>query len=255
MRDVREPALELLEGIASRTAEFSQYPAYFELRTAEFVLLVDRIRRVLAGWQPEAILEIGAGGGYGLLLWSLIADRVVGLDRADEIARSRQLHAAFPPRGQVELIAGEGEDLSVVHGDFDLIVTQYVLEHVRDLPSTLRQIHERLAPGGLAIHVVPNLVDRLDWYANYRSRTGLPRRLAWALRQRGPIRTLADPLLTFTPPHVPERGDFLGELDEYRLERWVLQALRAGFEVVDHFQTRDVNWVLVTRVVSQELPV
>ena len=53
--------------------------------------------------------------------------------------------------------------------------------------------------------------------------------------------------LESTPPHEPRFGDYARELGQYRLEAWALRVLRAGFEVVDHFQTRDVNWVLVTR--------
>jgi len=52
---------------------------------------------------------------------------------------------------------------------------------------------------------------------------------------------------TFTPPHEPRFGSYSHELAEYRVERWAIRLLENGCEIVDHFQTRDLNWVLVTR--------
>ncbi len=230
---VHERAVRLLDKVTPRWRDFTDYPEYFELRTVEFILLV-------------VVLEVGCGGGYSSRLWSDVAEEVVGVDLAPEIARARRFLATFPAEN-IELLEGTGEDLSRVRGPFDLILTQYVLEHVRDVARTLAELRRLLAPGGLAVHVVPNLVDRQEWLLRYRWETNAPRRVLNSLRIRGLARTLRDPLLRYTPAHSPEFGDFPHEFAQYRLERWGLRILRAGFVILDHFQTRDVNWVIVTR--------
>ncbi len=235
----------LLATIGPRWREFTEHPEHFELRTAEFVLLLSRLYGV-NDFTARRVLEIGCGNGYSLRLWAEIADEVVGIDLPTEIAQARRLLAVLPATN-VKLVEGVGEDLSAVSGHFDLIVTQYVLEHVRDIDRALGEVRLHLAPGGWAVHIVPNLADRHEWYLRYRWETSMPRRVGWSLRSRGLWRTLRDPLLAFTPAHSPEFGDFAREHQQYRLERWALRLLKAGFVLADHFQTRDVNWVIVSR--------
>jgi SAM-dependent methyltransferase len=127
-----------------------------------------------------------------------------------------------------------------------LILTEYVLEHVQDLPRVLGNVADRLAPDGYAVHVLPNVVDRHDWYVAYRAEQSAMRRVRTSVADRGVLRTLRSPF-EHTPPHEPAFGDFAREHSEYRLERWAMRMLEAGFEIVDFFSTRDVNTVLVTR--------
>ena len=117
---------------------------------------------------------------------------------------------------------------------------------MRDLTEVLTNIRTRLAPGGMAVHVLPNLVDRHDWYVSYRLQTSWPARLRASVAERGARQTARAPLSTqqrmsqalgTTPTSTPE----------YRLEQWTARILEQGFEIVDFFSTRDVNTVLVTR--------
>ena len=75
------------------------------------------------------------------------------------------------------------------------MLTEYVLEHVRDLTEVLTNIRTRLAPGGMAVHVLPNLVDRHDWYVSYRLQSllagaspRLGRRARCSADRPGPVR-------------------------------------------------------------------
>jgi SAM-dependent methyltransferase len=149
------------------------------------------------------------------------------------------------------VLASAGETLAGVEGDFDLILTQYVLEHVADIDRTLAALHARLRPGGHVVHVLNSAVDRAGWYVTYRLEHSLLARLRASLATRGWRATARNPL-EFTPPHEPRFGDYGREVGQYRLEAWALRVLRAGFEIVDHFQTRDVNWVLVTRPLAAD---
>lgn len=243
---VQAEALRLLAEAERRRDAFGVDEGFFPIRTAEFLLLLGKLNR-LEGLQARTVLEVGCGRGWSLRLWCTVANHVVGVDLPPAVAAARALLAAFPPGGaRVELIPGLAEDLAGIEGRFDLVVTQYVLEHVDDIPRTLRALHARVRPEGHIVHVLNSLVDRHDWYIEYRRQCSPWRRLWASLREQGIARTLASPG-AFTPAHERRFGDFATEAKEYRLERWALRLMRAGFEIVDFFQTRDVNWVLVTR--------
>lgn len=239
---VQARAMTLLEEV---TADGVGDPAHLEARTAEFVLLMTRLRSHGLD-APRRVLEIGCGNGYSLLLWALAANEVVGVDVPDAAAAARQLVADRPGAERISVVEGRGEDLAAAGGRFDLVVTQYVLEHVADIARTIHELHAHLAPGGHALHVVPNMLDRTDWSIEYRLRTSPLRRLRQSLRDHGLARTLRGPL-AHVPPHSPEFGSYADERREYRLERWVARLLRGGFEIVDYFPTRDVNWAILTR--------
>lgn len=246
---VREGALSLLTELGPRWREFTPYPEYFELRTTEFLMVLRGLERSRVS-APRRVLEVGCGGGYGLMLWSLVAEEVVGTDLPQAVAGAQKLLAAFPERAaRIRIVESAGEDLTNVGNVFDLAITQYVLEHVHDIDATLRRTAALLAPGGAAVHIVPNLIDRHEWHLSYRMGTGRLRRLIRSLRGAGPLSLLRDPF-GYTPSHSPEFGTFAEEHQGYRLERWAAHMLRAGLEIVDHFQTRDVNWVIVTRPVA-----
>ena len=245
MKDVNtviEGALEILDRTNAESQARTGFDSAFEIRTAEFALLVQRMA-AYREFEPQRVLEVGCGIGFSLLLWGLVAPEVVGVDLPHVASGARRFLSEHPTRSNITIHPG---DITTLHtlGRFDLVVSQYVLEHVPSIPDALASVRHALVPGGLALHVVPGAVDRHAWYIDYRARASAPRRIWNAVRSRRP-HALIDPTV-FTPPHAPEFGPFVKEHDEYRLERWALHFLRAGFRVVDYFQTRDVNWVIVT---------
>ncbi len=130
---------------------------------------------------------------------------------------------------------------------YDLILTQYVLEHVDDRVEALRTIRGLLAEDGLVIHLLPNQMDRVAWRINYRLMyDSLRWRLKHSLHNRGFWKTLKDPF-GYTPAHDGTRGDFNDEFNDYKLEKWAEWIYESGFSILDYFQTRDSNWVFVTK--------
>ncbi len=251
-RDVQR-AYHKLNAMSSVWQQFTPYPRYFETRTVEFLLMLSRLRRVYSGALPRHVLEVGCGIGYSLALWSDHADYVCGIDLLEAIEPARKLFSHLkvdPPRA--DLLVGQGEDLSALAGKtFDLVVTQYVLEHVDNISAALAQIKPLLAPDGLVLHVLNNQVDRAVWYIDYRQRS-LMRRVYRLLRTGELLKWLSSPD-GFTPPHEPKFGDFGVELHEYSLEGWAAHIYRAGYIVIDYFQSRDNNWVYVTAPRVDEL--
>lgn len=109
--------------------------------------------RILApGSAPISVLDFGCGNG-------------------DEVQRmrSRNLDAwgcdiRFKPGQFVEQLASEGAIRTVPldnyrlpfsDNTFDLVLSNQVLEHVRDYPTTLAEIRRVTRPGSLGLHVFP----------------------------------------------------------------------------------------------------
>jgi len=239
-------AFSIMKAAEQDLAGTVPWPDYFSTRTAEHILLV----RSLFERQPAqtgSCMEIGCGPGYTLLLWALVADSVIGVDDEKAVSTARKVVQLRPDlASKITLVPGAADKLPGKLGPVDLLFSQYVLEHLQDPSATLARLKCMIKPGGCFVHVVNNLVDRLDWQSVYRGSVSWLGRMRRSLRYAGFVRTFLNPD-EFTPPHEPVMGSCSAEQRTYRLERWTRLCMEAGYEITDHFQTRDTNWVIVTR--------
>jgi 2-polyprenyl-6-hydroxyphenyl methylase/3-demethylubiquinone-9 3-methyltransferase len=112
----------------------------------------------------QEVLEVGCGGG---LVCDALARRkalVVGIDPSLEAVETARLHVQRAGLGERAYFEqGYAEALPYAAGSFSVIVCLDVLEHVRDLRATLREIARVLAPGGVFIFDTINrtLIARL----------------------------------------------------------------------------------------------
>ncbi len=120
-----------------------------------------RVLRLLADRRPSRVLDVGCGPGW-------LADRirrdgheVVGVD----VVAHPDVGARTDHFVQADLDGGLPDALGA---GFDVIVATDVIGHVRDPERLLRELSERLAPGGVILVSVPNIGH---WYA--RARMGL----------------------------------------------------------------------------------
>lgn len=218
---------------------------YLRLRVTEFLLLLTKLARV-ESLSTARVLELGCGPGVGLLLWSNIAGQVCGIDLPEVAEKARHLVNRVGADADITVLTSRAEDDLHKAGTFDLVMTQYVLEHVDDMDRVIENTRRLVTPTGHVVHVLNNLVDRHDWHLAYRLQTSPLRRYVHSVRSRGLRKTLRKPL-NFTIPHEPSFGSFEDELRAYRLESWARRLIEQGFQIVDFFQTREVNWVLVCR--------
>jgi 2-polyprenyl-6-hydroxyphenyl methylase/3-demethylubiquinone-9 3-methyltransferase len=126
----------------------------FQINNERCDYIESRVNRVFgknALWQQE-VLEVGCGGG---LIAHELAQRqalIVGIDpspNALEVAREKVRASGLGQNAYFEV--GYAESLPYADGSFSVIVCLDVLEHVRDLQATLREIARVLAPGGIFI--------------------------------------------------------------------------------------------------------
>ncbi len=132
--DVPDPAtLERLKAQGFRGTE-RDYTRFFALIEA------------LGIPQGARVLEFGCSWGYGA--WQL---HKAGYEvQAFEVSAPRCRYAV--DQLQVQAVH-RPED---IRGPFDLIFSSHVLEHVDRLGPCLRDLWEKLAPGGKMLHVTPN---------------------------------------------------------------------------------------------------
>ncbi|GCE10814.1 bifunctional 2-polyprenyl-6-hydroxyphenol methylase/3-demethylubiquinol 3-O-methyltransferase UbiG [Tengunoibacter tsumagoiensis] len=116
--------------------------------------IVSRIERIFGegALSQQEILEVGCGGG---LLSEGLARRgacMWGLDPNERALEQGRHHAQTQGLGgNIFFQAGSAEALPYAAGSFSVIICLDVLEHVRDLNQTIREIARVLAPGGLFI--------------------------------------------------------------------------------------------------------
>lgn len=109
-----------------------------------------RSGKPLAG---KAALDIGCGAGLVCEPLARLGAEVTGVDAAAENIAAASAHAEGVGL-DIRYMAGEVGALDI--GTFDLVTCVEVIEHVADKRAFLRDVAERVAPGGLLILSTPN---------------------------------------------------------------------------------------------------
>lgn len=237
----------LLDRFCREAAE-SVDPHYFRTRRQEFELV-----RMLApdffGRRYGRALELGCGIGFKALLATQIADHVDGVDmetpyhgfRAQE--PSAEIGRALLEKAgvmNVHLFAGDLVSFMTARpNEYDLVYSDYLLEHVPDLPPLYDAMRTCLKPGGRILHVVPNTHDALIQMAKenlqptlpglFRVLKGFVKHRLLEGKKRYPKVKLNGMFIPIT--HSEFLDDYAEQFEVYRLESYVFPMMEAGFAI------------------------
>ncbi|MEM9764572.1 MAG: class I SAM-dependent methyltransferase [Pseudomonadota bacterium] len=187
------------------------------LRRRNFERLLTRIetRRPLRG---AKLLEVGCTKGWFLEAASRRGAECFGIEPEEAnavVARDAgfTVESAFFP------------GTAAVHGPFDLIVFNDVLEHIPSPDKVMKTTASLLAPGGLAVVNLPSSDGVLYRIASLAARVGQDE-LYWRLWQRG----FASPHISYFNPAnlrmMTQRHTALQEVDTFRLKTVSRDGLR-----------------------------
>jgi ubiquinone/menaquinone biosynthesis C-methylase UbiE len=106
------------------------------------------VRRKL---EPEGrVLDLGCGRGGLVEQLAHPLDQIVGVD-PDIVSLSQ--HRL---RGEMPLMAALSDKLPFHSGEFDLIFSSWVLEHLAEPQKVLKEVRRVLKPGGVFVFITPN---------------------------------------------------------------------------------------------------
>jgi 2-polyprenyl-6-hydroxyphenyl methylase/3-demethylubiquinone-9 3-methyltransferase len=100
----------------------------------------------------KTALDVGCGAGLLCEPLARLGAKVTGIDASPEVIAVAREHAAAMSL-DIDYRAG---DVQQLEGQFDLITSLEVIEHVAEPAAFMKTLAKRLAPGGLLILSTPN---------------------------------------------------------------------------------------------------
>ena len=115
------------------------------------------------GRLPESVLEIGSGDGEQLRIFQQLGvSHVLGVEPSDALVRQSVSIGVPAYKGlfSCDMIA------DFFHRKFDICLSSYTLDHVRNPSDYLRAAHELLITGGILafeVHDLARIAERGEW--------------------------------------------------------------------------------------------
>lgn len=142
MRDIRE---DLIKTHADRRFRSEYDYALFEYyRSAKVLAVLDRACVPIRG----RVLDAGCGGGGMPLSLAEHTAFVVGIDPVDRFSDAGRRLARERGVPHLHFVQADGLALPFGRGQFDLVLSHAVIEHVPDAVQYLRECRRVLVPGG-----------------------------------------------------------------------------------------------------------
>lgn len=130
--------------------EWYPTPSYLVKRRA----IIEALHRI----DGRQVLEIGCGAGDLLAVLGKRGYRGIGIDISDEARAAARIRVATGP------VMVDDRRFDELTEQFSLVIASEVMEHIEDDVGFLRQVRERLLPGGHLLLTVPAHMER--WGAN-----------------------------------------------------------------------------------------
>jgi len=124
------------------------------------------IYKVLAGLVRGKVADIGFGTGFGMHLFSTIADEVYGYEIDEGAIRFAQ--EVFPLKNLNFQYGDITKGIGIVGGGFDYVTMVDVIEHIPDDLAAIENVKLMMAQGGTFICSTPNRLSRYRKSENHQ---------------------------------------------------------------------------------------
>ena len=215
----------------------------------------------------ESFLEIGAASGYHLFNFAPHFNVAKGADIAWYEATAPAEGALSAIETAQEIVSQTDSRVSIHVGTidslpeaecFEVIFSNYLLEHIPDLPLFLDECYRRLAPGGVFIATVPNgyflLRDIVRFNLDKRSllKVAYRKLLNGWLKIRGktiPFRYDVTPNGWCIPnAHSEFCTSFIDQFEKrYELQNYLQPIMESGLEFVKVETPKDDTYLIIAR--------
>jgi SAM-dependent methyltransferase len=176
MREIefQDFCLAIVDRMTPVREQYTPFPRYFEVTALNFLVMRNLLRDLYPlDRRYGLILEVGCGVGVHSALLSRFCDRLFGIDIPGEyagyvqpefkssadMARSVNEHLGTP---NAEFVDAFPDKIPLSTARVDMVFSWTMLEHVPELPPTYKEMLRVLKPGGVMIHIVPNVMSAVD---------------------------------------------------------------------------------------------
>jgi SAM-dependent methyltransferase len=142
VRQINEAAIKAHADLRFRS-EYD-YALFEYYRSAKVLAFLERAGVTVAG----RVLDAGCGGGGMPLSLAEHAEFVVGIDPIDRFSDAGVRLGRERGMTGLQFVRADGMALPFAAGEFDLVLSHAVIEHVADAPLYLRECRRVLKPGG-----------------------------------------------------------------------------------------------------------
>lgn len=244
-----EDATDIYQFFRDNYQYFSPYEDYFYLRFNEYKLIKSLFKNPFSG---NKVLEIGCGFGFNSLLLSFDADQVVGIDipekypslvvgdNATSVEIAKEINSVLQIRN-IDFKECWPTDITVCEDEsVDMVFSEYVLEHIPDLDSSIKEMHRVLKRGGVMLHVVPITQDAVIQFINQNVANAEKR----SIKQL--IKNIVRPVI-IPACHSEFLTDLRDQMKLYSIENYTFRMQEIGFEIEEIKQGREQNRIILAR--------
>lgn len=121
-------------------------------------------RRLLGGFLPGRVLDLGAGRGIASFAFASSGNEVVAIepDDSDIVGRGAIEQMINRSRRGIRVVDAVGESIPFPEAAFDVVYARAVLHHVRSLPILCAEVARVLRPGGVFLAVREHVISRRE---------------------------------------------------------------------------------------------
>lgn len=101
--------------------------------------------------KTDRVLDVASGTGLVAMKFSPRARAVLGVDLLPEMVALAKRFTAERKMDNVEYLVGDGEDLKLQAGSFEIVTCRFTFHHFGDAAKALSEMKRVLAPGGRII--------------------------------------------------------------------------------------------------------